>query len=321
MPLSTFNSEPRAAAYVRATILLLASLVLLCCLFEVGARFALPRMSRIQNRIREDKLAVLSTRSDRTEGIKNVAIVGNSLLLWSIDFNALNRLSSGHFRYSRLVVENTKYWDWYFGLRHLLAEGARPDVVAILIGSNHWLEDSVEGESFAYELLRPLDVMLLRRQLNLDRTTASTYFFVSGSSWLGNRAVIRKNLLRLIFPDFELFTRRLTVPPRFPQAEIAYKKAIARMRDLANVCQSYGVRLAIILHPTLNNREPFETIRDAAGIAGLPVIAPVHMDYASRLFSDGYHLNHAGMKKFTGDLSPQLEERLQSMEQRVMANP
>jgi hypothetical protein len=321
MPSYTSSSEDGAAGYGRATKLLLASLVLLCLFFELGTRYALHRVSRIQDRIRTEKLTFLSTRLPDSAGIRSVVILGNSLLLWSLEISFLNRLGSGNFHYSRFAMENTKYWDWYFGLRSLFAKGARPAVVALLIGTNHWVEDSVAGEVFAHELLQPFDVNRLRGQLNLDRTTASTYFFASASAWLGGRAAIRKNLIRLIFPDFEQFAHKLLAPPAYPPEEIAYAKAIARMRDLAALCRSYGVELVIILHPTLNSHEPFNLIRNAARAAGVPVIAPVHTEYSSLLFADGYHLNQAGMEKFTRAVLPPLEDRLSSFDQRNAARP
>ena len=310
---STFNSETDSTAYDRGIRALLISLIAICLLFELGTRFGLPRLSRIQERVRSERLDLLASRPDGHGGTKTVAVLGNSLLLWSIDFSLLNKLGAGNFRYSRFVIESTQYWDWYFGLRRLFAEGARPDVVALLIGANHWLEDSIEGEYFAYELLRPSDVVLLRTELNLDRTTASKYFFASWSSWLGSRAIVRKNLLRLIFPDLERFTRKLVGPPTYPNAAIAYDKAVKRMRGLKSVSEENGVKLVVILHPTLDARAPFNPVLAAADAAGVPVIAPVHLEYTSDLYSDGYHLNTAGMEKFTRDLIAPLEQSLHGM--------
>lgn len=299
-----------AADYNRATKRLLISLLAIYLLCELVARYGLPHMSRIQARIRDEKRALLSERQNGAP--KSVVFVGNSLLLWSLDVPLLNRLSSGDFRYSRLVIENTQYWDWYFGLRRMLAEGARPDVVAVLIGANHWLEDSVEGEYFAHALLRPTDTLLLRQQLNLDRTTASSYFFASLSAWLGSRAIIRKNFLRLLFPDVEQFTRKLITLPSYPEGDRAKVAATQRLHDLKSLCESFGVRLVVVLHPTLDRRAPFDALRTAAGLAGVELIAPVHLEYPESFYSDGYHLNATGMERFSRDLLPALELRLRA---------
>jgi len=310
MPSSTFSSDNCAAEFHRASKVLLASLAVVCLVFEMGARFGLPRVSGIQERIQRERSDFVASRPGPSMGGKTVGVVGNSLLLWSIDFASLNTLGTGEFHYSRFALESTQYWDWYFGLRRLFREGARPDAVAVLIGANHWVEDSIEGESFAYELLRPSDVGLLSTALDLDRTTASKYFFASLSAWLGTRSVMRKNLLRVIFPDLEVFTRKLVGPPVYPDADSAYEKAVRRMRDLKSLCDEKGVKLVVILHPTLDNRTPFESVLRAAQEVGVGVVAPVHLAYSADLYSDGYHLNTLGMRKFTQAVSAPLEQEL-----------
>jgi len=310
MPSSTFNSDSGAVVFHRASKVLIAGLAAICLFFEIGARFGLPRLSRIQARIERERSDFVAHHRDPGSATKTVALIGNSLLLWSIDFDSLNKFGAGRFRYSRFVIESTHYWDWYFGLRRLFEEGARPDAVGVLIGANHWVEDAVEGETFAYELLRPADAGLLRATLDLDRTTAAKYFFASLSAWLGTRAVIRKNLLRLIFPDLELFTRKLASPGVYVDADAAYKKALGRIRDLKLLCDERGVALLVILHPTLDPQAPFDAILRAAKAAGVGVIAPAHLTYSAELFSDGYHLNVLGMEKFTRAVAAPLQEEL-----------
>jgi hypothetical protein len=319
MPLSTSSSE--AAAYHRAIWQLLMALLALCLLAELFARVALPRMSHVIERVYSERQALLAESGRSDGGTKNVVMLGNSLLLWGVDVRLLNFLGSGKFRYSRFVIENTQYWDWYFGLRRLLAEGARPSAAVLLLGASHWLGNAVEGEFFAHTLMRSNDLFLLREQLGLDRTTASNYWFASWSSWLGSRSLVRKNLLRLIFPDIERLTRRLNVRSAYPMAEMAYKQATRRLGDLKAVSDSFGVALVVVLHPTLNEQEAFEPIREAIVAAGLPVVAPVHMEYPRSWFTDGFHLNHIGMEKFTQDLAPALEAELDALERRIAAKP
>src|SRR5689334_7807265 len=117
MPSSIFSSEVCAAELHRASKVLLLFLAVICLMFEMGARFGLPRVSRIQGRILRERGDFVASRQSSRMDEKTVAIVGNSLLLHSIDLSSLNRLRADQFHYSRFVLESTQYWDWYFGLR------------------------------------------------------------------------------------------------------------------------------------------------------------------------------------------------------------
>src|SRR5581483_955276 len=137
------NSETPAASFNAGIFWLLALLVILCLGVEVGTRCEFARVSRIQDRISGEKEAFLALRPGTAGSPRNVVLVGNSLLLAGVDIPLLNTLSSGGFSYSRLVIEQTQYADWFFGLRRLLSEGARPDAVVLVFGANHWLADAV----------------------------------------------------------------------------------------------------------------------------------------------------------------------------------
>jgi len=310
------NSETPAASFNAGIFWLLALLVILCLGVEVGTRCEFARVSRIQDRISGEKEAFLALRPGTAGSPRNVVLVGNSLLLAGVDIPLLNTLSSGGFSYSRLVIEQTQYADWFFGLRRLLSEGARPDAVVLVFGANHWLADAVRGEYFAYELMRPLDVFSVARELGLDRTTASNYFFASLSSWLGGRAEIRKFLLSEIVPDLEQFVKKLNDgPPVYPADDVVFDKARERMRRLKALCEGYGVQLVTVLYPTEQANAPWDALAKAANAAALPIVIPVaKMGYPRALYADGYHLNTEGMDRFTHDLIAPLENAVRAPE-------
>jgi hypothetical protein len=249
MHLSTSNSEIvtfeiTTPLFNYAIGLFMMVVLVLCLCVELGTRYGFHRISRIQQRIHREKIDFLALHSGAFGAPRNVAIVGNSLLLYSVDVPLLNKLGSGKFNYSRLVVEQTQYLDWYFGLKRLLGEGAHPDALVLLLGANHWLADAVRGEYFAYELMRPLDVFSLARELNLDRTALSNYFFASLSAWLGSRVEIRKFILSHVITDLQDFVGLLnTEPPIYPVENIAFDKARKRMVQLKTLCESYGIKL------------------------------------------------------------------------------
>ena len=305
------NSETPVMSFNSAIFWLLALIVLLCLCAEVGTRYGFHRLSRIQNRIYGEKADFLRLRLGNGTP-RNVALVGNSLLLFSVDVPLLNRLGSGQFHYSRLAIENTQYEDWFFGLQRLFDEGAQPDAVVLVLDATHWLSDAVRGEYFAYELMRTVDTFHLSRELALDRTTASTYFFASLSSWLGGRAEMRKFLLSKVIPNLEQFVKMLGDGPlQYPAADVVFDKTQGRMRRLKALCERYSVQLVTVLHPTNQLHAPFDPLIQAANASTLPIVIPVaKMRYSSELYSDGYHLNALGMDRFTRDLISPLENAL-----------
>ena len=309
---STSNSEYPRAPFTSAILWLLGLIVLICLCAEIGTRYGFSRVSRIQNRVDQEKTAFLTLHPGSSGAPRNIAIVGNSLLLFSVDIPLLNSLGSGKFHYSRFVLEQTQYVDWFFGLQRLFNEGARPDGIVLVLGANHWLADAVRGEYFAYELMRPLDIGNVARELNLDRTTASNYFFASLSAWLGGRAEIRKFLLSNIIPDLEQFVRVLNGgPPSYPGDDLIFEHTQERMERIKSLCERYGVQLVSVLHPTLQSQAPFAALSRAANVSGLPLVIPVaKMEYPNSFYFDGYHLNTQGMDRFTRDLLHPLEAAL-----------
>jgi hypothetical protein len=312
MHLSTSNSELSTASFNRASAYLATTLGLLYLCCELGTHYGFQRISRIQQRIHGEKMALLAVRPAAPGTPRNVAMVGNSLLLSSVDVPLLNQLGSGEFNYSRLVVEQTQYADWYFGLKRLFGEGAHPDAIVLVFGARHWLADTVRSEYFAHELMRPRDVFQLSHELDLDRTTAANYFFASFSAWLGGRAEMRKFILSHMLPDLQHFVGKLNpASPSYPAEEMIFSKVRERMVRLKTLCESHGVQLLTVLHPTLQARAPFDIFAKAAEAAALPLVLPVaKLAYPSALYADLYHLNAQGMERFTRDLVAPLESRL-----------
>jgi hypothetical protein len=315
---STSNFEIPKVSFKAAILWILALIIIFCLGAEIGTRYGFSRFSRIQNRIHTEKAAFMRLRPETIDTPRNVVFVGNSLLLFSVDVPLLNKLGSGWFNYSRLVLEQTQYVDWLFGLQRLLHEGSRPDTVVLVFGANHWLADTVRAEYFAYELMQPFDIFSVAREINLDRTVASNYFFASFSAWLGGRAEIRKFLLSNVIPDLEQFVRTLNDgPPLYPADSVVFDKARTRMTRMKALCESYGVQLVTVLHPTNQVKDPFDVLTQAANASALPMVIPVaKMTYPRKLYSDGYHLNMLGMDRFTRDLLSPLEDVLRGNEGR-----
>src|SRR5208282_3982954 len=111
----------------------------------------LPRVGSVQGRLDREH-----SRADEIKPVPGgpvpVLSVGNSLMQKGINFKLLNQNLHPEFAVTRYVVEDTNYFDWYYGLRRLFREGARPKVVILFLNARQLLAPSVQGDAFA-ELL------------------------------------------------------------------------------------------------------------------------------------------------------------------------
>ena len=112
-------------------------------------------------------------------------INGNSLLLEGLDLPRAQQALASRYSVSRFVVEQTQYLDWYYGIRRLLAEGARPSILVMTLPTGHLISDGTRGEYFAHYQMQAGDIVEVARAANLDMTTASNFWFANWSEWLG----------------------------------------------------------------------------------------------------------------------------------------
>ena len=92
----------------------------------------LDRVSRIQRRTVEEYRLAQTIGAD-TCGRKHVLLVGNSLLDEDVRFDRVRDALADRWDARRFVIEQTFYYDWYYGLKRLFREGARPDVVIVML--------------------------------------------------------------------------------------------------------------------------------------------------------------------------------------------
>lgn len=308
---STSSSESRHAT--RAIAALLIGLSLYGLALEGAARFAFARISRIRRRVERDMQAARTLRPAARGGQPTLLIVGNSLLNAGVDREAFTTSLDKKFAVALLPVENTAYEDWYFGLRRLFSEGARPSVVAVALTTRQMMSPSTDGEHFARLLMRRNDVLAVKRESRLDNTMTSAYFFANGSEWLGFRSRIRNWLLAGIFPGLERLTAFFPSarPAMPPPADVA-AAVMPRLEDLDRLCRYYGARLVVIVPPTLADEAVGSAaLQEAAKREGIRVLVPLPAgEVAAEDFKDGFHLNQRGAARFTPRLSQSLLEAL-----------
>jgi hypothetical protein len=310
MPSSTSGSEATAAN--RALLLLALALAAFALLLEFAARVVVPHISNIERRLQTDSQAAAALEPRDSAGAATVLLVGNSLLLEGVDRGQLRHLMAPGYAAVELPVENTTYWDWYFGLRHLFASGSRPSVVVVCMSGGQLLSDATDGERFAHTLMRLDDLRRVARVTHLDATTTSEYFFANLSAWLGVRAGVRNAVLQDWLPGAALLAQTLASagangPP--PRADAA--RLVERLAALRQLAADAGAEFRFVVPPLLPEEQVWTRARAGIATTDVVVLMPLAAPPLTAAdFSDGFHLNAAGAQLFTARLAPQLRASL-----------
>jgi hypothetical protein len=240
-------------------------------------------------------------------------LLGNSLLKEGVDMPALQTRMAGHYSVTRLAVEQTQYWDWYFGLRRLYREGSRPANVVLVLSTLDLFSEVTRGEYFGRFLMDGRDITRVATEIKLDRTAAATLSFAHWSGWLSSRVEIRNFLLMRLMPNFEqlVYVLPSAVPP-LPAEPIVQPRLAARLRQINQICLQYGTHLVIVIPTTQDPNDRSRAAISAGHLVGVPVLSPYQPgempadDYAA----DGLHANPRGASLFTVRLAPLLDQTL-----------
>src|ERR1700680_1939685 len=132
---SISNSEPAVGSALTAptnrhlplaTVPLLASVAAGLLGAELLSRYASPRISQIEGRIRSDQRQAMSIGAPAPGSPPTVLVVGNSLLLRGLDYPKIRTEMAPEARVIRFGIETTEYLDWSYGLWNLSADGGSP---------------------------------------------------------------------------------------------------------------------------------------------------------------------------------------------------
>jgi hypothetical protein len=309
MPSSTSSSNsPPGRAAVAA---LLGLLFLLVAGVELVTRAGFDRTSRIATRTRSEYDDAVSKRTERPQ----LLVVGNSLLDAAVDMEQL-RASAPAWDIRRFVVDDTSYYDWYFGLQRLFADGAKPDVVAVMLTPPQATVASIRGEFSAHHLLRGGDILEAGRILELHPTKTSSLLAGHWSKFYGVRVEIRKFLLWSMMPGLRQLTPLLT-PRKLPDIDDALFERIARERlpEIREVTVRHGARLLWITPPLLETPDGTAGLKAAADATGVPLLIPIPSgELPASLYRDGYHLNSDGASRYTARLAGVLVPQLNAID-------
>lgn len=305
---SSNTGRPRSRG-LRPIIVLLALVIAFFACVEIGSRVALTRLSRIETRVASEYAAAVEVRPKATN--HSLICLGNSLMGEGVDFQALRDGLSPEWSARRLLVESSGYYDFYYGMRRLYADGSRPDAFAVFLGVDQLtLPPAVRRDYFAYRLMDVSDLFNVARDLDLDRTSTSGLFFARMSAFYGMRTEIRKQVLAKFSPRFTDLMKSLTVAPAMEMSDDEiYRVAVGRLRRYRELEESLKTRIILVVPPRMRSGGVSATERAAAnaGIAVVNVMPPVT---GPADFGDGYHLNADGARKFTTALIPRLKQAL-----------
>jgi hypothetical protein len=291
--------------------MLLLLLAMLSLSAEVAARYVFPKTSRIRQRIEAERDAARHLKGESQRPA--ILVIGNSLVERGVDISSL-KAQLTEYKIVRFVVSDTSYFDWYYGLRRLFSEGAKPQTVVLGLSARQLLTNRIEGSLSANVLIQTADIHRVARDLHKDNTALSNLYFENLSAFYGGSTQFRKWLLTsVLMPDLQKLSVAFSPAiQRLPPSPEITSIAARRLRAISEVCRENGARFVLIVPPSPSPAEAqFAALEQAGAQSSVDVLAPAENDaFTADLFSDGLHLNSAGEGKFTLLLASSLKRRL-----------
>lgn len=300
---SNFN-----APTLRHIWLLGLACVLVCAFIEAGTALGFGRISHIEQR----REAEFQRAKDLRHSVRaaSVLVVGNSLLLQGVDFPKLQQQAGPELTLYRVVVENTFYLDWYYGLRRMFASGARPDVIVLVLNPSQLTSPAIGGDYTAHFLVDKSDLLEFAKETGADRNRTSSLALANLSFFFGTRAEIRTWVLGKMLPDLPLLTRNFHPAPKKPAADVLRELTTQRLERLRQLCQRYAAELVFVVPPS-NEDGGADIVSRAAASIGVDVLIPIAPGVLPLSdYSDRFHLNSNGASKFTPPLAAGLRQAI-----------
>jgi hypothetical protein len=312
MRLSTSSFESRAVrrSYVRPIVGTLAMLVVLLGVLEAATRVGFKRISHIESRTYSDYQAALAIRPGGPSH-PSILLLGNSLLLEGLDYDGIRKAMESRAQPVRFVVEQTMYLDWYYGIRRLFSEGARPDRVVLCLDLHQLLSNSILGEYSAFYLMRTQDLARAGKEAGLDLTGISGLLFARYSMFYAGRNNFRNFALNRADPAYLNILHGLANTPGQPLSDAQVLAAAApRLSKLRALCIQHNVEFDFLLPPGFEDGS--EGLVEAGRSTGTSVLVPVaQRSWKPDMFRDDFHLNHEGAILFSKLLTSELLEKQQ----------
>lgn len=289
------------------TLALIGGAALVTLGAELFFGIVLMRVSRVEQRT-ESELAA----AKRLHGPRTALLAGNSLPKADVDVPLLTgALGQEGIEFHRLVVEHTTYIDWYYGLRTLFAQGARPETVVFSMNSKQFTTREMRGDYSAYRLFQARDLVAAARDAGYSPTQTASLIVAHFSSFYGMRVEMRKWLLKQTVPMFEGLQPHLAPPPSAAQADRIVAIAPERIRALQALCASYGARLVLLAPAIRGEAAGLTAFRESAKAAAVDFIEPLAPNEAPESeWQDDMHMNPVGATRYTKALAPLLARNI-----------
>jgi hypothetical protein len=266
---------------------------------------------------KSQRQALLMVTDSLQDGARHVAVLGNSLLLDGVDVPLLAKQIEPTLVPVPYFVLATTYYDWFFGLKRLFAEGMRPRYVLLGLSPNQLASPRTLGDYAARYLFQGGDLLEIARKTRMDGTTASGFFLSHFSQYYSTRRVTRGFVLSRTLPGVEQLLSDLLSAPREPQTPDPELSLLAaeRLGALDQLCRVNGSRFMLVIPPTYQNGA--ETIARIGSALHVMVLVPVAAEALDATYykNDGFHLNDKGARHFTTRLATTLLDELPSESQ------
>jgi hypothetical protein len=297
----------------RFTIALLATAVGLLLLVEGVNAWTFEHKSRVQRLQLAQRHALLAVRDLNSSDPAHIVLLGNSLLLEGVNVQSLTKQTEPRAIPVPYFVLATEYYDWYFGLKRLFAEGVRPRYVLLGLSPNQFASSNTRGEYSARFLFRWEDLIAVAHDTHMNATATSSLVLGHVSEFWSTRQITRGYLLGELLPGVSALLHDVGTgrDPAIPEATL---KALAtdRLASLDALCRTNGAQFLFVVPPSYQTGS--ETIAEAGRDLHVPVLVPVANDEldGSSFQSDGIHLNEKGAAIFTNRLAADLQKLISS---------
>jgi hypothetical protein len=316
MPSSISSSErvDSAKRIDRFTVILLCTAVAFLLMIEVICRMSFDSTSKVQRREAAERHSLLDVHDSEASSDPHVALLGNSLMLEGIDLQALDEKLEPNYVPVPYFVLGTNYYDWYFGLKRLFAEGMRPRYVVLGLSPNQLATSDLRGVMSARYLIQRSDLLETVRRTHMDATQATEFLLAHYSEFYSTRDTTRGFIMSRLLPNVgELLHERFSVyrDPEIPKS-VLKPLAAQRLSETKDLCERYGATFVLVVPPSY--QKGAETIAAAGKEQGISVLVPVDENEFDSTFyqADGFHLNGKGSEIFTRRLSKELAAELRN---------
>ncbi|MFZ0743839.1 MAG: hypothetical protein WAM85_05505 [Terracidiphilus sp.] len=281
-------------------------------LLEGVSRASFDSTSKVQRREVSERRALLAVRDTAANADPHIAILGNSLMLEGTDLSLLKAKLNPVYIPVPYFVLGTNYYDWYFGLKRLFAEGTRPRYVLLGLSPNQLATTDLRGDISARYMVQQSDLLEIVRKTHMNATNASEFLLSHYSEYYSTRDITRGFVMSRVLPSVGELLHSGYASFRDPEIKKSVLEPLAadRLAALDLLCRANGSQFLLVVPPTYQKGQ--ETIAAAGSKRGITVLLPVNEQEfdASYYQSDGFHMNDKGAQVFTTRLAAALNGAL-----------